>query len=351
MKTCRTASFAVLLILTIFVSACKNGESYKVIYYDPPAEHNAIRETAGNKLDQKYRIALVPKIDGIAYFDVAKQGALEAGKALDIEVIYTGPRIADAEHQIEVVEQLIEQNVDAIAIAANDPAALSDVMRKAQQHGIRVLTWDSDTIPEARTFFVNQVDAETLGRHIMNSLALHQKERGSFAIMTGSLTAMNLNEWIKWIKVQQQEYYPHMQFVDLVANDEDPERAYELALDLLERYPDLGGIIGVATISSPAAAKAIMDTGRANETIVVGVSSPALMKPYIEAGIAPVTTLWSPQKLGYLTVYLAKQLLDGQMPFDGQEIPNVGNIRVRGDVVIMGEPLDFTKENVNEYDF
>ncbi|GAA3315109.1 hypothetical protein GCM10020331_009320 [Ectobacillus funiculus] len=44
-----------------------------------------------------------------------------------------------------------------------------------------------------------------------------------------------------------------------------------------------------------------------------------------------------PKKLGYLTVTLAKKnLLDGQFPVDQQDIPDVGNIRVKDNVVIMG---------------
>ncbi|MFC6604429.1 hypothetical protein ACFQDF_27390 [Ectobacillus funiculus] len=56
-------------------------------------------------------------------------------------------------------------------------------------------------------------------------------------------------------------------------------------------------------------------------------------------------------KLGYLTVTLAKNLLDGQFPVDQQDIPDVGNIRVKDNVVIMGETIMFTKENIDQYDF
>ena len=75
------------------------------------------------------------------------------------------------------------------------------------------------------------------------------------------------------------------------------------------------------------------------------------MMDYLLDGSAQMATLWSPKKLGYLTVALAIQLLIGQMPYDGQEIRNAGSIRVKGDTVIMGEPLDFTAENVIQYDF
>jgi rhamnose transport system substrate-binding protein len=176
-------------------------------------------------------------------------------------------------------------------------------------------------------------------------------ERGSFAILTGSTTAMNLNEWSKWIRKQLDEYYPKMKLVDIVSNNEDEEKGYKLTLEMLDRYPDIKGIIGVGSTSPPAAAKAVQERGKSGKIKVTGVASPNLMRTYLKEDVSQVISLWSPKKLGYLTVYMVKQLLDGQMPYVGQKIPNVGNIRIKGDVVIMGEPIDFTKDNVDDYDF
>lgn len=95
----------------------------------------------------------------------------------------------------------------------------------------------------------------------------------------------------------------------------------------------------------------VSETGKKGDIKVVGLSTPNLMKSYLQDGSAQMATLWSPKKLGYLTVVIAKNLLEGNLPVHGQEIENVGSIRFNGDVVIMGEPLDFTRENVSQYDF
>jgi len=71
----------------------------------------------------------------------------------------------------------------------------------------------------------------------------------------------------------------------------------------------------------------------------------------LKEDFAQVVTLWSPKKLGYLTVALANNLVEGTTPYDRQQIPEVGKISVIDDMVIMGEPIDFTKENVDQYDF
>ena len=70
------------------------------------------------------RIALVVKALGIGFFEAAAKGAEEAAAELgDVEIIYTGPTDTTAEGQIEVINSLIAQKVDAIAISANDQDA------------------------------------------------------------------------------------------------------------------------------------------------------------------------------------------------------------------------------------
>ncbi|BBH19025.1 rhamnose ABC transporter substrate-binding protein [Paenibacillus baekrokdamisoli] len=342
-----------IFLTLVFVNGCNKSDStpkFTVIYNNELQAKHATQSEESVRA-KKYKVAFVSKIAGIPYFDVAEDGAKEAAKDLGIELISSGPQVADAEHQIEIVEQLIREGVDAIAIAANDPKALIPVLQKAKKQGIQVITWDSDTLPEARSFFVNQVDYEAFGRHQMDLLATLLNERGSFAILTSSTTAMNLSEWTKWIRKQLDEYYPKMKLVEIRSNNEDMEEGYKLSLDMLDRYPDIKGIIGVGSTSPPAAAKAVQERGKTGEVKVIGIASPNLMRKYLKEGVSQVISLWSPKKLGYLTVYMVKQLLDGEMAYDGQEIPNVGNIRIKGDVVIMGEPIDFTKDNVDDYDF
>src|SRR5690606_698880 len=101
----------------------------------------AAMTTAANAADVK--IALVVKSLGNGFFEAANKGAEEAAKELgDVEIIYTGPTTTTAEGQIEVINSLIAQGVDAIAISANDPDAVIPALKKAAQRGIKVISWD-----------------------------------------------------------------------------------------------------------------------------------------------------------------------------------------------------------------
>lgn len=347
--------YLLLLLILLILCGCEvighKPSKYEIVYN---GEINRPKKAVENKEPRPggtYTIALVTKIEGAPYFNAAKIGALEAGEDLGVNILFKGPSTSSWEEQEQIIEELIEQNVDCIAVAANDPEKLGIVLQRAKSRGIEVITWDADTNPEFRSFYINMVNPEIYGRHLLDTLAWEINEQGSYAIMTGSPTAANLNDWIRWIKIHNRDYYPDMKLVEIAPTNEDKNKAYLAAKKLLEKYPDLKGIIGVSTLDPPAAAYAVKDAGKIGEVKVVGVSSPQLMNSSLKEGSAQTVTLWSPQKLGYLTVSLAKDLLNGQTPHNGQRVQNIGVIEFDNDIVIMGQPIDITKGNVDQYDF
>ena len=108
-------------------------------------------------------IAVMPKAKGDPYFVSCRAGAEEAARELGVELMWDGPTGLDAAKQNELVENWITRKVDAIAVAVENRAGISTVLRKARERGIHVLTWDADAEPDARDFFVNQATAEGIG--------------------------------------------------------------------------------------------------------------------------------------------------------------------------------------------
>jgi len=303
----------------------------------------------------KYTILVMPKLVGIPYFNASETGAIQAGKDLGVEVIYAGPTQADAAAQVRMIEDYISRGVDVIAVAPNDPAALTPVLRKAQQRGILVMDWDTPADPAVVEISVHQIDDEQYGAHIWDLLVEEMgTDDAEYAILTGGLAAANLNAWIDAGLRHAEKNYPNLKLVtDKIPTDEMQQEAYRKTLDLLRAYPNLKGIVGVSTPAPIGAAQAVEERGVQAEVAVVGTSLPNDSAPYLESGALRVGTLWEPAKLGYLTVALAVKHLDGEEIYDGMEIPNVGVIEVRDDgrTVIMGPPSDWTKDNVHQFDF
>jgi simple sugar transport system substrate-binding protein len=347
---------SVLLVLSLVLSACSSKSNNSSSSSSPSSDGTASPAASpqGNS-GKKLKIAVVPKLIGIPYFNASETGALKAGKDLGVEVIYTGPTQADAAQQVKVIEDLISRKVDVIAVAPNDPASLTPVLKKAKEQGIKIMDWDTPADPSVVELSVQQIDNEVFGRTITDKLVEKMgSDKGEYAIVTGGLSAANLNNWIDWAQKQATEKYPGLKLVtDKVASDEKQQIAYQKTLDLLKAYPNLKGIMAFSTVAPLGAAQAVKEKGLEGKVAVVGTALPTDSKPFLEDGSLSSALLWDPGSLGYLTVALAKDLAEGKMPKDGQEVSNVGKIKVKPDnkTVIMGPPTEFTKENAGQYKF
>src|SRR5215469_14828378 len=136
---------------------------------------------------KKVTIALMPKSKGNAYFVSCKNGADRAAKDLGIDLIFDGPTDPDPARQNEIVENWITLGVDAIAAACENKEGISTALRKAKAKGIKVITYDADALPDARTFFVNQATPQGIGFGLMDEAAQLCASNGNFAIITASL--------------------------------------------------------------------------------------------------------------------------------------------------------------------
>jgi len=301
-----------------------------------------------------YQIAIIPKLVGIPYFNASEVGAKQAGQDLGVEVIYTGPTEADAAQQVNVIEDLISRGVDAIAVAPNDPAALTPVLRKARDAGILVLDWDTPAEADVVELSVHQIDDKVFAEHLVDELVKGMGDSGEYAILTGGLSAINLNFCIYLGQEYIKSKYPNLKLVtDRIPTDEKQQLAYQKTLDLLRAYPNLKGILAYSTPAPLGAAQAVQERGLQDAITVVGTALPTDSGPFLEDGSLDVAVLWDPAQLGYLTIYLAKHLLDGNKVENGMEVPNVGKIEVKpdGKTGIMGPPTDFTKDNYKNYNF
>jgi simple sugar transport system substrate-binding protein len=299
-------------------------------------------------------IVVMPKLVGIPYFNASETGAKQAGRDLGVNVIYTGPTTADAADQVKMIEDLMTKGVNAICVAPNNAQALTPILMRAKKAGVTILDWDTPADPAVVDFSIHQIDDKVFGEHLFDLLVKYMGNSGNYAILTGGLSAANLNSWLDNGLAYAKNRYPDLHLVtDRVPTDEKQQLAYQRTLDLIKAYPDLKGIVGVSTPSPIGAAQAVQEKGMQNKIAVVGSALPTDSGPYLEDGSLDASTLWDPAKLGYLTVYIANSILHGKKPVDGMDIPNVGKITVRpdGKTIIMGPPADFLKDNYKNYKF
>jgi len=312
----------------------------------------SITACRGSQGESGLTVAMMPKNKGNPYFASCRVGAEEAAKELGVRLLWDGPTETDPAKQNEVVEAWITRGVNVIAVSVENKEAISTVLRKARSRGIKVITWDADAEPDARDLFVNQATprgiAETLLEHTSRLLG----GKGPFAIITGSLTAANQNEWIRQIRQVMSEKYPDLTLVDIRPSDDDRQRAFEETQTLLKVHPDVKVVMAIASPAVPGAAEAVKQSGR-TDVRVTGLGLPNAAKPYLKDGVLDSAVLWNTKDLGYLTLQVAKALAAGALKpgADSFAAGRLGTVKVAGDNVILGVPFTFTKANVEQFDF
>lgn len=302
------------------------------------------------------KIALLPKLKGISYFTSCADGAQEAANELDnVELIYNGPTTASADRQAQMIDKWRLQGVDVIAVAPNDPAVLSNALKKAREAGISVITWDADAHPADRSFFVNQASAAAIGGGMVDVMAKDlggENAAGEVAIVSATATAANQNEWMKHMH-QRLKDYPNLKLVATKYPGEDQNVAFQDSQDLIKKFPNLKGIFGISSVSFPGAAEAVKQSGKTGEILVTGLSTPNDMKPYVKGGEVKTVVLWNTRDLGYLTVYAAEAIRSGKLESDATEFTagRLGKKKISGDQILLGDVVLFTKENIDQFDF
>ena len=306
-----------------------------------------------SKSSSKLTIALLPKSKGNQYFVTCEKGARAAADELNAELKFDGPINSDPAKQNEIVENWITDGVDVIAAACENKDSISTALIKAQAAGIKVVTYDADANTDARSFFVNQATAQGIGEQLMDTAARLTGEEGEFAIITGTLTASNLNELIKYIKERQAAKYPNMKLVDIKPCDDQKDKAQQEATNLLSAYPNLKAIIGVCSPAVPGTAEAVKQAGKAGTVKVLGLGLPSENKTYVKEGVTQAVILWNVEQLGYLSVMAGAAVARGELVAGAKEFNagKLGKIEVVGDNIVLGKPFVFTKENIDQFDF
>jgi rhamnose transport system substrate-binding protein len=308
------------------------------------------------KKPQKLRIAMVVKNLGNGFFDAAHEGAKEAAAQLgNVDIIYTGPTTPSAEGQIEIINSLISQKVDAIVISANDPNALVPIAKKAMQRGIKVLSFDSGLAPEGRLMHLNPSNPGMVGLKQLQMALDAAGGEGEIAILSASAQATNQNLWIGVMKAElaKRPEFAKLKLVSTVYGDDQSDKSYREALGLLRSNPKLKVIISPSTVGINAAAKAVVDEKLVGKVYVTGLGLPSEMAGHVKSGAVKEFAIWNPIDLGYAATYAAYQFVkqDPNAKAGGtMQLGRMGPVTLdaSGDAAL-APPFTYNKENVDKF--
>jgi len=331
--------------------------------------------TTGGK-DGKMVIAMLPKFKGENYFDACKVGAQEAADELGITLLYDGPPQDQAtnQKQVDILEGWIAQKVDAIIVSPNDPTAIAPTLKKAQEAGIKVVTFDADAQKDARDLFVNQITADAAGKGLVEAAARELKAKGygpnkkaNLALVSGSGTDANQTAWEAAIeKYLATDEYNFMVIknreTDVYYPGTDETKVNVECGTLISRMgpgeDQIQAAIGLSSMTTPALGAQYQSASQkpdASAITLTGLATPNALKTYIKDDDNPMNSgmLWNCMDLGYLAVQVAYQLKNGDITTESTSV-TAGRLGTK-DIVdrecVLGDALIFDKTNVDNFNY
>lgn len=299
-------------------------------------------------------IAFVPKVIGQPWWDNVQKNVEEWSEENGIDVIYKGPTEVDAAAQVQIMTDLVNQGVDILCFSPNDPAACEAICKEAMDKGIIVIATEASGM-ENVNFDIEAFDEAGLGGFLMDELAAQMGEEGQYITMVGSMTMESQNNWADAAVARQEEAYPNMELVPdaRVADDSDAEKAYELTKELIQKYPDLKGILGTGSFDAPGAARAIQELGLTGKVFAISVAMPLEVKDYLLDGTLQSVALWDAGITAKAMLNAAMTLYNGEELAEGADLGEEGYDAVSiVDKVIFGQgQIAVTTENVDDFGF
>jgi len=259
------------------------------------------------------RFALVPKSVGHPYWEGVREGMEGAAAANQVKALFHGPPEASIEEQLKIIEDLITQGYDGIGISPNDPSAVKEVIKRAMDKGIAVVTFDSDSPDSDRLLYIgtdNREAGRVGGREMIRILDAKPKaEAGGrellVQIVGGQPGAWNLNERIEGFK--EAVAGTNITLCDILYNEENPDTSLQVAENAINAHPDLRGFFSSNVFGGPGAALAIkgaIQRGKikAGQIRVVAFDTTEDILNYIEEGVIDCTLAQQTRKMGKLSI-------------------------------------------------
>ncbi|MDO5100854.1 MAG: rhamnose ABC transporter substrate-binding protein [Eubacteriales bacterium] len=361
-KRVLSLAMAMTMVGTMLAGCAKGGDTTSSTPKSTPSETTSSKKTGEDtKKDDggKKKYAIVTKATGNPYMEKSAEGFKEVIEAAGGEAVIKHPEAATADAQVSVIQSLISQGVDSIAIAGNDANALQAALEDAMAAGIKVSAFDSNVNADSRQVFANQAGVQEIGQTLMDAVYDITGGEGQWAVLSATSQATNQNAWIDAMKeIMKDEKYAKLELVEVAYGDDEPQKSTDQTQALLQKYPDLKVICAPTTVGINAAAKVLQD--EKSPVKLTGLGLPSEMAAYIgddDAHSCPYMYLWNPIELGKLAAHTSIALVDGTITGkegDAFKAGDMGDYKVvaasdGGTEIILGAPFKFDPSNIAEW--
>jgi len=282
------------------------------------------------------QVVVVLKTTGphMEFWQIVRAGIQEAATEFGVQPTIVGPRWErDIDRQIEILANVIEQSPDAILLAASDFNRLVPLAEEAASRGITIVTLDSALNSDVPVSFVatdNVTAGEKAGTEI-DRLVPRDRPIAIISHIREVATAIDRERGVRSALAAR----PPGLILGTFYSENEPDRAYEMVRQLIEQYPDLGGVVTLNENSTVGAGRALRDSGLAGTIALVGFDNSREEIEFLEKGIVRALVVQKPFNMGYVGIRTVVEVLRGA---------DVAPVIYTDSVLVRKEDI-FTEEN------
>lgn len=277
-------------------------------------------KAGGKSATGKPKIALVMKSLANEFFSTMAEGAKKhhAANSETYDLIVNGIKNEnDLAEQVNLVEQMIAQQVNAIVIAPADSKALVTVLKRAKDAGILVVNidnkLDADVLQQAglKVPFVGP-DNRAGARKVGDALAKRLAPGDKVSIIEGIPTAFNGQQ--RRLGFEDAMKAAGMNIVSVQSGKWEMEAANNVAAATLSEHLDLKAILCANDNMALGAVAAVQSAGKGGKVLVAGFDNISAVRPLIEKGQVAATADQHGDQLAVFGIEAALKILKGEAP-------------------------------------
>ena len=249
--------------------------------------------------DGKMVIGYATKSSTSPFWVILNQGAQDAADELGVELIMLGPpKENDVVGQLAVLEDLINQDVDALMVAACDSVGVAPAVQKAMDEGISVIAIGDEIMGvEVDSFLsTNNYNAAAVAAEWM---AEELDGKGSVVLLNGMIAQGSGKGRYEGFRDTMEKKYPGIDIVfskDCAWEDEKALAAFE---DAMAANDTIDGVFVGWDGAALAAHTALTEAGRIDETVICGFDCYPQSLKFMKEGTFEANIAQSPYKMGY----------------------------------------------------
>jgi rhamnose transport system substrate-binding protein len=231
------------------------------------------------------KVFMIPKFTGIAPFTDAAAGCKKQGKKLGLNCLYGGPTTGSATDQVNFINNAVSAGDKGIFISNDDAATTNPALVRAEKHGVKVVTFDSDALKTGRTVYVEGTSTASIATTELNMLGSEMTPAytGSFIILSAQATDTNQVTWNAQVKADlSMSKYSKMTLAAIINPPSDSAADATTSLQsALAAYPTVTGIISPTTVAIAAAAQYLTTNNLCSKYVLTGLGDPDQMEPFM----------------------------------------------------------------------